>query len=1100
MFRLTRRTSLRFLALSAVVIASSLVVFYHTLVGGQRKNGLPRQEWSVDGETSPSGPAGFWPWISDRDDAVCSSVVLSPRVDLQTVRVYQKLDFKPNYRSYWNLKLERNYQSRKEQWPKTPLRVIVLPHSHNDPGWLRTFDSYYVSLTAHILDNMADQLHRHSDLSFVWAEIAFFAKWWDSLKSRPGVKKRVEEILRRKQLEFGTGGWVMTDEACTHYYSIIDQMIEGHQWLKLTLNVTPTNGWSIDPFGHSGTVPYILRESGINNMVIQRTHYAWKQYLAERNQLEFVWKQISASPLADLKNTGDVLCHMAPFDLYSIKHTCGPDTNICLQFDFRKIIGEYSESRASEIHEKNIQERAELLLGQYGRIGSLFPHNVALVPLGDDFRYNYDTEWDQQYTNYRKLFDYINSRKDWYARVSFGTLDDYFAEVRKRTKKFATLSGDFFPYGDIYADGRPSYWTGYFTTRPYWKHLCRELEHWLRAAEILYTLSRAFVRQRGYAHLLQKLDQDYKYLTYGRDNLGLFQHHDAITGTSKEAVMIDYGNRLFRSLQEVAGVVSHSTQYLLFRNLQQHTLKRPLTTNLYPDFERTSFDFLPKKIPLHFSSSVGKRLILYNSLSQSRQEAVRVVVKTPHIKILDPSNNPIKIQINPIWNGTVDILSNLYQVCFMADLPPLSLNTYTIVESKESQDDSYRSTVSVILNDATSRHLRHSVFKFHNPVDDDVILTSPFVSATFSKQTGLLSHLKLIEPRIYTKVITLFQAYQSREYRSGAYLFQPDPQDPIKNITGRFPIIRVVRGHLVSEVTAIYPGSLSLTGRVYHTKGPLGMGVELEATYDLSQQPFTEIEMFLKFQTNIETEHTFFTDGNGYQMLKRIYNFEIPLEGNYYPITSAAYIEDSNMRLNLLVSHAHGLSLSENGALEIMLDRRMRYDDSRGLAEGVMDNKKTNEKFWLILESRGDLISPDDVPNLSWLAHTLSNTLLYPAILLVSDDSSSSIRKNMNFLEYPFSSDMHLLNFRTLPTEPDFSKPSNNSLLILHRKAVTCYIDNPTAKPLEKDGGIVSPFKEIHVYSIRKTTLTGTRVLEMHQKIEKISLDPMNIVSFNVTL
>ena len=259
----------------------------------------------------------------------------------------------------------------------------------------------------------------------------------------------------------------MPDEATTHLYSLLDQMIEGHQWLKSNLNVVPKSVWSVDPFGHGPVAPYLLRTAGLQNTVVQRIHYGFKRWLADRQISEFYWKMAW-----DTKDEASILCHNFPFDIYSTKHSCGPDPKTCLAFDFRSVPGEYTEYslNAVPITKNNVQTKAEMLLEQYAKSGSLTPHNVVLVMVGDDFRYDHDVEWDQQYINYQNLFNYINANGAHYnAQIGFGTLTDYFDAVRSRSKKFPSLRGDFFPYSDIFSEGRPAYWTGYFTTRPFYK-------------------------------------------------------------------------------------------------------------------------------------------------------------------------------------------------------------------------------------------------------------------------------------------------------------------------------------------------------------------------------------------------------------------------------------------------------------------------------------------------------------------------------------------------------------------------------------------------------------------------------------------------------
>lgn len=104
-------------------------------------------------------------------------------------------------------------------------------------GWLKTFEKYFEEQTKHILDNMLRALTASPSVKFIWAEISYFSLWWEGLSE--GDKQGVRTILESKQLEFVTGGWVMPDEANSHFYAILTQLTEGHQWLHKHLNYIP---------------------------------------------------------------------------------------------------------------------------------------------------------------------------------------------------------------------------------------------------------------------------------------------------------------------------------------------------------------------------------------------------------------------------------------------------------------------------------------------------------------------------------------------------------------------------------------------------------------------------------------------------------------------------------------------------------------------------------------------------------------------------------------------------------------------------------------------------------------------------------------------
>ena len=101
----------------------------------------------------------------------------------------------------------------------------MLPHSHVDPGWLKTFEDYYAQSTRNILDNMINKLSQHKNMTFIWTEMSFFSMWWEG--AQPNKRRQVRQLVDEGRLEFTSASWVMTDEASPHLYSMLDQMIEG---------------------------------------------------------------------------------------------------------------------------------------------------------------------------------------------------------------------------------------------------------------------------------------------------------------------------------------------------------------------------------------------------------------------------------------------------------------------------------------------------------------------------------------------------------------------------------------------------------------------------------------------------------------------------------------------------------------------------------------------------------------------------------------------------------------------------------------------------------------------------------------------------------
>lgn len=817
-----------------------------------------------------------------------------------------------------------------------------------------------------------------------------------------------------------------------------------------------------------------------------------------------------------------------PFDIYSIKHSCGPHPFICLNFDFRKVPGEYTEYsiKAQFITDDNVAPKADLLLEQYAKTASLYPHNVALIPLGDDFRYNREKEVEQQYVNYKKLIDFINNNPKRYnnTRISFGLVSDYFREIRKRFDKYPTLKGDFFVYSDIFTEGRPAYWSGYFTTRPLYKMLSRELEQNLRSLEILFTLAFNMARQQNHKNSLRTYEKNYEKMTLARRNLGLFQHHDAITGTSKSAVMRDYGFRLFESLQNVVNLQERTIELLIQNGpaSDEHGF-------ILNELERESFNKLPKKTLIALQQNKSVDFVVFNSLAQERLEVVLLRTQSPNIKILDQNGHEVPIQVNPVWNisetgetsqvNTLRVAERQFEVIFVAKMPALSLVTYSAVFNESA---SKRSRATIYCDDCrVNKDAKDQVFNVRKKQAGDVQLENSIMRLLFDGTTGFI---RSITPKQRGKSLQCalnFAAYRSAQFHSGAYLFKPDreEQDIERDVLSQYSgsqMIFITSGPLASDVTVIYGNFLAHTIRIYNTGTVLDHAIYIENDVDFELPPKNrETELFMRFVTNIDNGAipTIFTDQNGFQYHRRVKVPSLGIEANYYPITTSAFIQDSELRLTLLTTHAQGVAGYEPGHLEVMLDRRTLYDDYRGMGEGVVDSRLTRQKYWLVLEEIHDdpltKSAQPDYETSSNFVNYLNNVHNNPASIFFIEKpeemAQMSLKKEVNLLANKFPCDVHLLTLRT-QTEMNLPLfPSKSALLVLHRPGATCKIkDIPNVCSGQYGGKFsgdhsIQLFDRLEVESVHASTLTGLIQNEAIRRFSKINVKPMDIVTYNMT-
>uniref|UniRef100_A0A8C4Q1D9 Alpha-mannosidase n=2 Tax=Eptatretus burgeri TaxID=7764 RepID=A0A8C4Q1D9_EPTBU len=723
------------------------------------------------------------------------------------------------------------------------------------------------------------------------------------------------------QLEFINGGWCMNDEATPTYIDIIDQMTLGLRFLNDTFGIgaRPLVAWHIDPFGHSREQASLFAQMGFDGFFFGRLDYQDKEKRQKEKNMEGVWRG-SANlnpPSADLF-TGVLPNGYNPPDGFCWDQLCADEP-----------IVDDKNSR-----EYNKEKFVSLFLETAKKQSKYYKTNHIIMTMGSDFQYENANVW---FKNMDKLIKHVNEKQKDGSKVNvfYSTPSCYLQDLNKAKLTWSVKYDDFFPY----ADSAHSFWTGYFTSRPALKRYVRRSSALLQVCNQLEVLAGTQANKGPYGRAES---------TVLRQAMAVAQHHDAVTGTEKQHVANDYAWQLSRGWLACETVIKNAL-YNLSGNTDKLSICPLLNISLCSVTE----------------SEKQFRVMLYNPLGREIAWNVRVPVQGRAYTVANHAGKPLDSQVMPqfflgLYHHGKSHKPSVNELVFQASAPPLGFSTYTVTSQKGN-----------VARPSPPQRVQHQ---------EVIVIQNEHLQLTFNGTTGLLSSMKNLDSGLFLPVVQNFYWYQGSKgnaeniQTSGAYIFRPNVSTPLP-ISPKAQL-DVVKGRLVEEVRQTFSPWCQQVVRLYQGSR------HAEFEWHVGSIPIVDHlgrEIITRFDTPLRTKGLFLTDANGREMLTRRRNFRPtwklnnsePVAGNYYPITSTLAMKDEKAQVTLVTDRSQGGSSMKDGSLELMIHRRLLFDDFRGVGEALNETGANGQGLTIRGRHLLFLAPPDSSARLSRLAGEL---------------------------------------------------------------------------------------------------------------------------------
>lgn len=853
------------------------------------------------------------------------------------------------------------------------LNVHLICHSHDDVGWLKTPEQYYTGAVElgilpsiyyapgavqFILDSVVSGLAANPDRRFVVVEQYFFRKWWMAQSAE--TQALVKTLVAAGQLQFANGGVVMHDEACPTYLDMLDQTTAGARFITDTFGpaAAPRVTSQLDPFGHSATQASVFSspQAGYTAVFMARMDYEEAALRAATKTPDFAW-QASTSQGTRALTLG----------VFGVHDGYGPPDGLCFDvtIECSALQNPVNDDTDPDAEDVNVDTYVQLVLQRAAEYASTYPSDpdgTAHVPfmMGSDF------QWAAAHMNFAsidKLVHYVNLNTSVHGvNLLYSSPAMYAAARLSSQTPLEVRTGDIFPY----ADGPHSVWSGYFSSRPALKGYVRDSSTVFQAAKQLQTWAGG-ASNLGPTNPLWLLETA----------MGVTQHHDAVSGTSKQAVAFDYALRLSKGRAAANAAMQSWLNALLGTG-------GPGANLPFASCDLANATICPT---LEAAATSGQAvvLVLYNSQSHARVAApVRVPVGlVPQAGVgswavlAADGVTAVPAQLLPLsdadqWlrtgyygasagpNGATNGATMMWLAFIAPTVPPVGFTTVFLQPTASTADAP--STFPSVVQWSTPVQWGHegaasSPFsESSESLAGTPTLSNGFVKLVFSNATGLLTSYASaavgggrtipVTQNLMWHTASTGDAVDSQ--CAGAYIFRVADNTTTQPVAGMGAIVNVtiVTGPIVSEARQAFGtwGSQVIRLWANATNG-------FDAEWTVGPIPQADLlgkEVISRFSfPTFATHGAWQTDSNGREMQTRVRNQRTQytlnvtefVAQNYVPVNAVLRIADNASLIAAVAvtdrSQAGG-SLSD-GSFDLLVHRRLVWDDSRGVFEALSE-------------------------------------------------------------------------------------------------------------------------------------------------------------------